>query len=124
MQDVPEHIEPSIQFFEGLERGDYCVRLLDTVVFESVYVLGDVYTMPRAEIARVLTRILAEPGIILPGKEMYAEVFTLWAKTRRLSFADTYHLFATRELGLERIISFDRGLRGVPDVTRVEPPLA
>ena len=80
--------------------------------------------MPRLEIARVLTRILAEPGIILPGKEKYAEVFAIWAKTKRLSFADTYHLVATKELGFDRIISFDRGLRGVPGVIRIEPPLA
>lgn len=124
MQDVSEQIGPSIQFFEALERGDYRVRLLDTFVFESVCVLGSVYKMPRSEIARILTRILAEPGIILPGKESYAEVFELWVKTGRLSFADAYHLIATKELGYHQIISFDQGLRGVSGVTRVEPPLA
>ncbi|MEZ4532176.1 MAG: PIN domain-containing protein [Thermomicrobiales bacterium] len=123
MQDVPEHIEPSVQFFEALQRGEFTVRLLDTVVFECVYALGTVYAMPRSEIARILTRILAEPGIILPGKERYSDVFAFWAKTKRLSFADTYHLFATKDLGLDQIISFDRGLRGLDGVTRVEPPL-
>lgn len=123
MQDVPEHNVPSIQFFEALARGEFTVRMTETVVFECVYALGSVYEMPRADVARVLIRILAEPGIILPGKEIYPEVFGLWARTRRLSFADTYHLFATRELGLDTIISFDKGLRGVDGVTRVEPPL-
>lgn len=123
MQDVAEHIEPSIQFFDALSRGEFAVRMTDTVVFECVYALGAIYGMPRPDIARVLSRILVEPGIVLPGKEIYPEVFAFWAKTRRLSFADTYHLLMTRELGLSQIISFDRGLRGVEGVTRVEPPL-
>ena len=124
MQDVPEHVEPSKQFFEAMEKGEFAVRLLDTVVFESVYVLESVYAVPRSEVARVMTRILAENGTILPGKEAFAEVFDLWVSTRRLSFADAYHLVMTKRLGLDRIISFDRGLRGVEGVTRVEPPLA
>ena len=100
MQDVPEHTEPAIQFFNAIESGDFTVRLLDTVVFESVYTLGSVYAMPRSEVARVMSRILAETGIILPGKEKYAEVFELWVNTKRLSFADAYHLIATRAVAV------------------------
>ena len=37
MQDVPEHNEPSIQFFEALEGREFAVRLFDTVIFETVY---------------------------------------------------------------------------------------
>lgn len=123
MQDHPEHSEAANGFFQCIGNGDFTVRMLDTVVFESAYTLESFYEMPRAEIAESLGVIVAEPGIDLPGKELYPEVFSLWVSTRRLSFADAYHLVATKYLGLDRIISFDRGLRGVEGVTRVEPPL-
>jgi predicted nucleic acid-binding protein len=124
MQDHPAHSEASNQFFARIERREITVRLLDTVVFESVFTLGKLFELPRPIIAEAMSGILTHPGIELPGKEIYPEVFDLWVNTKRLSFADAFHLVATKKLGLDRIISCDRGLRGVPGVTRVEPSLA
>jgi predicted nucleic acid-binding protein len=123
LQDHPEHAAAADDLFEAINRGDLSVRLVDTIVFESVFTLEGFYKLPRVAVAKALLSILSSGGVILPGKEMYASVFALWVDTKRLSFADAFHLISTRELGLERIISFDRGLRGVEGVTRVEPPL-
>lgn len=123
LQDHPEHSPAANILFEAIDRGDFSVRLVDTIVFESVFTLEGFYKLPRVVITDALSVILASDGVILPGKEKYASVFALWVDTRRLSFADAFHLISTRELGLDRIISFDRGLRGVEGVTRVEPPL-
>jgi predicted nucleic-acid-binding protein len=109
--------------FASIEAGEMTVRILDTVIFECVFTLSGRYAMPRDVIARGIGSLLSFSGIMLPGKEMYREVFELWVSTRRLSFADAYHLVATKHLGLGTIISFDKGLRGVPGVSRVEPPL-
>src|SRR5262245_42575422 len=104
MQDHLAHAEAANQFFARIERGEITVLTLDTVVFESVFTLGKVVGVPRPIIASAISAILEHPGILLPGKGKYPEIFDLWVSTRRLSFADAYHLISTRELGLDTII--------------------
>jgi predicted nucleic acid-binding protein len=123
LQDYPDQVPACIQFFAGIEAGEYAVQTLDTVIFECVFTLSGRYGLPRKVVADGLGLLLSLPGILLPNKEWYPEVFEHWVSTRRLSFADAYHLVATKHLGLGTIISFDKGLRGVPGVSRVEPPL-
>lgn len=123
MQDHPEQSPVCTEFFGQIETGAIAVRTLDTVVFESVYTMERLFGMPRLTIAGAMVPLLSFPAIELPSKDAVIEAFPLWVETRRLSFADAYHLVMTRQMGLDRIISFDRGLRGYPGVTRVEPPL-
>lgn len=123
LQDQPEHSRLATELFARIELGEITVRTLDTVVFEAVYVMEQRFGMPRDVIAGALAPLLGFPGIELSNKEIYPAVFELWVGTQRLSFADTYHLMATKHFGLDTIISFDKGLRGVDGVTRVEPPL-
>jgi predicted nucleic acid-binding protein len=123
MQDQPAHSEAANQLFERIEQGEIAVQTLDTVVFECVFTLEKRYGVPRPVIVDAMSAILAHPGIKLAAKEKYADVFQLWVTTQRLSFADAFHLVSTKHLGLDTIISFDRGLRGIEGVTRLEPPL-
>jgi predicted nucleic acid-binding protein len=123
LQDYPEQAIACGKLFAQIEAGAIAVRTLDTVIFESVFTLSGRYGVPRDVIARALGLLVSLPAILLPAKEISPEVFALLVATRRLSFPDAYHLVATRHLGLDTIISFDRGLRGVDGVTRVEPPL-
>ena len=125
LQDYPEQATACSQLFAEVEAGRYVVQTLDTVIFECVFTLSTGrYGMPRDVVARALGLLISLPGIFLPGKEIYPEVFDLWVAARRLSFADAYHLVAAKNLGLHTIISFDKGLRGVEGVKRVEPPLS
>lgn len=124
MQDQPAHSEAANRFFSRIEQGEIAVKTLDTVVFECVFTLEKRYGVPRPVIADAMSEMLAHPGILLTGKEKYPEVFELWLTIRRLSFADAFHLVSTKYLGLDTIISFDRGLRGFEGVTRAEPPLS
>jgi len=123
LQDQAEHSRLATELFARIELGEITVRTLDTVVFEAVYVMEQKFSMPRNVIAGSLAPLLGFPGIELSNKEIYPAVFELWVTTRRLSFADAFHLVSAKHLGLDTIISFDRGLRGVEGVTRVEPPL-
>jgi hypothetical protein len=52
--------------------------------------------------------LLELPGIVLPGKRKFREVFRLYAE-RNISFADAYHVVMMRKLELTEIVSFDRG---------------
>lgn len=121
MQDHPDHSPRATRLIAAIEQGERAVHLADTVVFEAVFTLEKTYRVSRPNIHRGLQRILDLPGIVLPGKRIYTDVFDLWLREPALSFADCYHLCLTRQLGLPAILSFDRKLNRLPGVARIEP---
>lgn len=120
-RDHLDHSARATALIVAIERGERAVRLTDTVLFEAIYTLEKFYGAPRLTIRDALSPILDLPGIVLPGKRVYASVFTLWLREPALSFADCYQLCLARQLGLPAIISFDRKLNRLPDVARIEP---
>jgi predicted nucleic acid-binding protein len=68
-----------------------------------------------------LLPLLELPGIILPGKQHYREVFDLYVDHPSISFADCYHAVLMKQLGLKEIVSFDRDFDRLPNITRIEP---
>ena len=96
------------------------VRITDTVVFETAYVLEGPYGWGREPIRAALTPVIAFDGVILTDKEIYPDVFALYVSRRSLSFADCHHAVLARNLGTG-IISFDRGFDRIPGITRIEP---
>ena len=97
------------------------VRITDTVVFETAYVLEGPYGWGREPIRAALTPVIAFDGVILPDKEIYPDVFALYVSRRSLSFADCYHAVLSQHLGCTAFISFDRGFDRIPGITRIEP---
>jgi predicted nucleic acid-binding protein len=88
--------------------------------FETVFTLERFYKQPRVGIRDALLPLLGLPGIILPGKSRFSEIFDLYVE-RILSFADAYHVVLARSLKLDLFLSFDRGIDRVPGIKRVEP---
>ncbi|HYI25085.1 MAG TPA: PIN domain-containing protein [Thermomicrobiales bacterium] len=121
LQDHADHSPRSLAFFELVEQGEQVVRLVDTVVFETVYTLERSYGVQRQEISDVLQPLLRLPGVVLPGKRIYGQVFDLWLREPSLSFADSYHLCMAHQLGISKIMTFDRKLNRHPAVERIEP---
>jgi predicted nucleic acid-binding protein len=76
--------------------------------------------VPRADIRDALQPILALPGIVLPGKRTFDEVFDLSVGEAGLSFAGCYHLTLAKRLRMGTILSFDRILGRVSATTRAE----
>lgn len=121
LNDNVDHSPRAKTLMETIERGTRSVRLSDTVIFETVFTLSKTYGLPRPMISNDLLKLLDLPGIVLPGKRMYPDVFDRWVREPSLSFADSYHLSLAKHLGLRKIISFDRKIAKDPAVTRVEP---
>ena len=121
LQDHPDHSPRATALIDAIEQGKRAVRLADTVVFEAVFTLEKTYRVPRTEIRDALQPILDLPGVVLPGKRVFREVFDLYAREPALSFADCYHLILTKQLGLSQILSFDQKLGRMPGITRTEP---
>lgn len=121
LHDHPDHSPRATALIGAIERGERAVRLADTVVFEAAFTLEKTYGVPRAAVRDALQPLLDLPGMVLPGKRVYAPVFDLWTREPGLSFADCYHLCLASQLGLPAILSFDRKLNRLPGVARVEP---
>ncbi len=118
-QDQQVHSPKATNIIVRIERGDLQVRISDTVIFETVFTLQRTYKISKDQIAEILLPIIELPGIVLPGKRLYSRVFDLYCSTN-LSFADCYHIVLMESLGIEEIISFDRGFDRISTIRRIE----
>jgi len=92
----------------------------ETVVFETVHVLGWHFRAPRNDIAQPLSALLTLPDIELAGRDDIFRAFDLWLERPGLSFPDCVHIFNARRMAGGRIYSFDRKIGSVEGVTRLE----
>jgi predicted nucleic acid-binding protein len=118
--DHPEHSPRATAFLERVERGELTVRTANTVIFETVFTLQRQYRRPRDKIRDAILPLIELPGIVLPNKRRFRRVFELYLDLN-LSFADVYHAVLMEQLGLDEIVTFDRGFDRVPGIRRVEP---
>jgi predicted nucleic acid-binding protein len=121
--DHAEHSPRATALIRHIADGKAQVRLSETIVFETVFTLEKRYRVPRQMIRDGLLTILALPGMELPGKRIYQEVFQLWLEHPGLSFADSFHVCLAKYLDLEGVISFDENMDHLPEV-RIWPPPA
>lgn len=121
LRNHPEHSPRARAFLERVAQGEVATRTADTVVFETVFTLEKLYRTLRTDIRDAVLPIIELPGIELPDKASFRVVFDLYVRHRSLSFADCYHAVLARQLGLEKILSFDRGFDRLPDIHRIEP---
>ncbi len=120
LQDHPKQSPRCTAYLARIEQGDVKVRIAETVIFETVFTLQRQYGHPKAAIRDSLLPLLELPGIVLPGKRRFRNVFDLYVDLN-LSFVDAYHAVLMRQLGLNDIVTFDKQLDRVPGVKRMEP---
>ena len=118
--DVPEQSRRATAYFHAIEQGVARARISDIVVFEVVFTLERGYRRSKAEIRSALLPLLELPGIVLPGKRKFREVFRLYID-KNIPFADAYHAAMMRKLALSEVVSFDRDFNRIETVQRVEP---
>jgi uncharacterized protein len=118
--DDPAQSPRATAYFQAIEQGLRTARISDIVVFEVVFTLERGYRRSKTEIQSAVLPLLELPGILLPRKRKFREVFRLYID-KNISFADAYHALMMRKLNLSEIVSFDRDFDRIPAVTRVEP---
>ncbi|HEX9596535.1 MAG TPA: PIN domain-containing protein [Anaerolineales bacterium] len=118
--DHPEHSPRATAYLTRIEQGELKARTADTVIFETVYTLQRFYRQPKAAIRDALLPLIELPGLVLPGKRRFREVFDLYVSLN-LPFADAYHAVLMKRLRLTEVVSFDRDFDRIPNITRVEP---
>jgi uncharacterized protein len=118
--DNPAQSPRATAYFQAIDQGLRKARISDIVVFEVVFTLERGYRRSKTEIQSAVLPLLELPGMLLPRKRKFREVFRLYID-KNISFADAYHAVMMRKLNLSEIVSFDRDFDRIPAVTRVEP---
>jgi uncharacterized protein len=118
--DDPAQSPRATAYFQAIDQGLRKARISDIVVFEVVFTLERGYRRSKTEIQSAVLPLLELPGMLLPRKRKFREVFRLYID-KNISFADAYHAVMMRKLNLSEIVSFDRDFDRIPAVTRVEP---
>ncbi len=117
LQDHPEHSPFATAYLAHIEQGQIRARTADTVVFEVVFTLQRYYKQPREKIRDAFLPLLELPGIILPGKQHFRQVFD-WYIDLSLPFADAYHAVLMKRLSLNEIVSLDGDFDRIPGIER------
>jgi predicted nucleic acid-binding protein len=119
LQDDPMQSPKASAFLSRIETGEVKVRTANTVIFETVFTLQKVYRRPKAAIRDALLPLLALPGIVLPHKQRYRKIFSLYV-AHNLPFADAYHAVLMELLHLTEIVTFDTDFDKIKGITRVK----
>ncbi len=120
LQDHSEQSPMATAYLARIESGELRVQIAETVIFETVFTLQRQYGHPKAAIRDSLVPLIELPGIVLPGKHRFRQVFDLYVDLN-ISFVDAYHVVFMRQLKLSEIVSFDKQFDRVPGIERVEP---
>jgi predicted nucleic acid-binding protein len=118
--DIPEQSQKASAYFRDIEEGTKKAHISDIVVLEVVFTLERAYKRTKAEIQSAVLPLLELPGILLPGKRKFREIFMLYVE-KNISFADAYHAVSMQKLNLTEIVSFDRDFDKLPTLKRIEP---
>jgi predicted nucleic acid-binding protein len=111
--------------FQQLQRGEEQVRVLESVVAETIFVLTsrNLYNVARSEVRDRLAFALTLTGVEMENKARALQALELYAEQRRLSFVDALIAVAAMEERPSEVYSFDEGFDRIDGVTRVEPSL-
>lgn len=93
--------------------------LVDVVAAELVFVLQSVYKQPRSSVARLLRSVLALPAVQCGHAALLHRTIEIYEEGA--DFTDAYLIAFAEADSIPAIVSFDRGIRDLPDVQRIEP---
>jgi predicted nucleic acid-binding protein len=111
-----------LELLEKAERREITLRTTDLVIAELVRVLESpvTYHLPREKIRNLLVPVILLPGLKLPGKKLYRQIFDLYID-QGIDFIDAYNAVHMEKQGLTQIYSYDSDFDRIVGVSRVEP---
>jgi predicted nucleic acid-binding protein len=118
--DHVDHSPRATAFMQRVEAGEVQVRLLDTVVFETVFTLQKRFKQSKRDIRDNLLPIIDLPDVLSGSKKRLHETFALYVE-RNISFGDAFHVRVALDEEGGEIVTFDRAIGRIPGVSRTEP---
>ena len=111
-----------LKLLEKAEKREITLRTTDLVIAELVWVLESpvTYNLPREKVKQLLLLVIFLPGLKLPGKKLYRQIFELYVD-QGIDFIDAYNALHMGKQGLTRIYSYDSDFDRIAGVSRVGP---
>lgn len=127
LTDEPRDLaDRAATIFAAAERRQVALVVSALTLAEVVYVLESVYRWERRMIAERLIDLVAGSVFEIDEQATLLQTLAWYRDIGRLHFADAYvaAVAADRRGGCGAVISFDRELRRVPNITLVQDPQA
>ncbi|MCD6490073.1 MAG: PIN domain-containing protein [Thermodesulfobacterium sp.] len=106
LKDNKKFYKEAEALFDDVFSGKKKIWIMHSVIAEVVYVLLKLYSVPRKEIAEVLTELVKIKGVNVQDKEILLDAFKIF-KNRNLDFVDCFLCAYSKKY---RVISFDKKL--------------
>lgn len=122
LRDDEIEAQHCLELLEKAERREIALRTTDLVIAELVWVLESpvTYNLPREKIRNLLVPVILLPGLKLPGKKLYRQIFDLYID-QGIDFIDACNAVHMEKQGLTQIYSYDSDFDRIAGVSRVEP---
>ena len=114
LRDHEKHAHAARKLIAACHQGQITLVLLPIVVAECVFVLESFYKHSRADIAQVLSDLIASPGIEVSEMPLHLDALDRYRKSK-LHFVDCV-IAATAAANDVAVATFDRDFRRFPDV--------
>ena len=112
------------ELFQRVQRGEEELAACEAIVVEVVYVLSSPrlpYRLDPEQIRARLLPILELRGLKLPHKRVCLRALEVYASTPALDFEDALAVAHMEQLGITRIVGYDRDFDRVAGFRRTEP---
>lgn len=111
-----------VAIFEAAERLHVALVVTALTLAEVVYVLESVYKWERRTIADRLLELVSASVLQIAEQNALAQALAWYRDIGSLHFADAYIAAVAAAQDHGAVISMDRALRRVPDITLVQDP--
>lgn len=111
-----------VAIFEAAERHHVALVVTSLTLAEVVYVLESVYKWERRTIADRLLDLVSASVLQIAEQSILTQALAWYRDIGSLHFADAYIAAVAAAQGHGVVISFDRAMRCVPDITLVQDP--
>jgi predicted nucleic acid-binding protein len=123
VRDDEDKAKACLSLFQQVKRGDVRLTTSGAVVCEAVYVLSSprTYGLCHGDIRARLVPIISLPGLHLEGKRTYLRALDLYSQWAWADFEDALTVAFMERLGIDELLSYDRGFDSVASIERSEP---
>jgi len=108
-ETVPKKFKGVYSFFQKIEMGEIKIELTELVLFETFFVLTNLYKIPSKTVSATLAQLISFKGIELPNKKIITACLKILQK-KSMDLVDAYLIALSKEKGIKGIYSFDKDL--------------